>query len=241
MDKQNLVKKLNKILLSNNVVENFHNEYSNNDDFRNALLSVLPEVEDCANQEQNNPWHKYNVLDHILHSVEEMNKRTTNMIYSNRLLLAYTMFLHDIGKPSCHIKREKNGRIMDSFFGHNLASAKIANRFLKEIEYGEKDRKTIEKLIEKHDIFMFISDGPTTNPYHRELSPQVIVDEYNDLSQVGNGKVMLRFLTLVGKCDSLAQNEKMTKGPLILLGKFGKMSNHVDEYLAEAETDNLSY
>ena len=35
----------------------------------------MPQVEDCKNQEQNNPWHKYNVLDHILHSVEEMNKQ----------------------------------------------------------------------------------------------------------------------------------------------------------------------
>ena len=71
------IKKLNEILLAENVVEEFHKNYVG--EFKVWLDNLIPEIEACQNQQQNNPWHKYNVLDHILHSVEEMNKQTLDM------------------------------------------------------------------------------------------------------------------------------------------------------------------
>ena len=118
---------LKDILLSENVLSDFYNNYKG--EFKNWLLEILPEIEDCRNQQQNNPWHKYNVLDHILHSVEEMNKQTKDF-KEDRLMLATTMFLHDIGKPECHISRIVDGKPRDSFFNHNIASEKIAFFFI---------------------------------------------------------------------------------------------------------------
>ena len=63
---------LDNILLSDYVVDEFKSEYNNNLEFRLWLLGILPEIEDCEKQKQNNPWHIYNVLDHILHSVLRM-------------------------------------------------------------------------------------------------------------------------------------------------------------------------
>ena len=69
---------LDNILLSDDVTNEFYKNYDNKD-FKTWILSILPEIEDCKNQQQDNPWHIYSVLNHILHSVEEMNKQTKNM------------------------------------------------------------------------------------------------------------------------------------------------------------------
>ena len=113
---------LDNILLSDKVVERFQSVFETNVEFKLWLDKVLPEIRLCAKQDQNNPWHKYNVLDHILYSVEEMNKQTLNMPEKERRMLAYTMLMHDIGKPAKHIRREKNGEIIDSFFNGNIKS-----------------------------------------------------------------------------------------------------------------------
>ena len=107
---------LDEILLSSYVVDNFYNEYNNNKEFKEWLDSTIPDIKKCEEREQNNPWHIYNVLGHILHSVECMNKMTFNLNDKDKRLLAYTMFFHDIGKPDSHIRRIKmvNGKIVFS-------------------------------------------------------------------------------------------------------------------------------
>lgn len=122
---------LDSILLSKNAMQRFY-EYYNEKDFKDWILSLLSEVEQCKNLKQDNPWHIFNCLDHILKSVEYMNKQTVNLNYKERKMLAYVMFLHDIGKPECYLRRYSKlyGRKVDSFFNHNQASVKIADRIL---------------------------------------------------------------------------------------------------------------
>ena len=50
---------LDQILLSDNVVEKFYENYNNNESFKLEILKILPEVDDCKNQKQDNPWHIY--------------------------------------------------------------------------------------------------------------------------------------------------------------------------------------
>ena len=95
---------LDEILLSENVVEQFYKHYENND-FKKWIMGILPEIEDCIELKQDNPWHIYNCWEHILHAVENINKLDINFDYKTRRILAYTMLFHDIGKPSCHIRR----------------------------------------------------------------------------------------------------------------------------------------
>ena len=174
-----MLEKLNNILLSDTALEQFHNEYEKGD-FRNWLLGILPEVEDCKNLKQDNPWHIYNCLDHILHSVEEMNKQSAGMDYDTRRMLAYTMFLHDIGKPECHIRRYSKlyGRAVDSFFDHNKAGVKIADRVLDKFDFNSTDSSVISKFIDMHDIFMSIRLKNDNNPYHHVLTEEYINTQY---------------------------------------------------------------
>ena len=172
---------LDGILLGNNAVEDFYSKWQTDNSFKEWINNLLPEIEACEKQQQINPWHKYNVLGHILHSVEAINKQTRDMDHTTRRRLAYTMFLHDIGKPKHHVERIVNGEKRDSFFNHNIGSEKIARRVLPTLNFDKHEIEIISKLVYKHDIFMFIKDFPTRNPHWRTLSPTLIKEEILDL------------------------------------------------------------
>lgn len=222
---------LDKILLSDNPVESFNTFYNNNLEFKNWLINLLPEVEDCKNLKQDNPWHIYNCLEHILNSVKEINKLTTKFDYKARKMLAYTMFLHDIGKPECKIRRYSKlyKKEIDSFFNHNKASKKIANRVLKDFGFNEKESEIIETLIDEHDMFMFITLTDDKNPHHQTLTNNLLKQEINKLNKVYNGYKMMDYLLCVGRADNLSQNPAMTKNSLLLLDKMQNMLNNLNK------------
>jgi len=218
--------KLHEILLSENVCEEFHKTYDNDKNFNSWLRNFLPEVEDCKNMKQNNPWHIYNVLDHILHSVEEINKQTEDLPYEDRKLLAYTMFLHDIGKPACHLTRMKDGKMIDSFFKHNIESRNITYRSAYYFDFNINEIDIIAKLVEKHDIFMFIKefDIPSEHLSHwRKLTPGLIEREIEDLNSIGNGAKYFDYLVKIGIADNRAQNPEMAGESLHMLKSCQKM------------------
>lgn len=221
------IKLLDDILLSEKVVNNFYERFNNDQGFKNWLDDTIPDVRMCEEQKQNNPWHKYNVLKHILYSVEFMNGMTKDLNDSEKRILAYTMFFHDMGKPECHIERIKDGAKIDSFFNHNIASTRIAKSTLPKLNFNEEEIGIISKLVYKHDIFMFIRLHSTENKYCRVLNNDLINDEINDLNSIGDGEKWLSYLVKVGRADSLAQNEKMTKSSFELLECFEKMLNKI--------------
>ena len=223
-----MVDLLDKILLSDDVIKNFYDNY-NNAEFNSWLNSILPEVENCKNLKQDNPWHIYNCLEHILHSVEEINKQTKDLDYKTRRLLAYTMFLHDIGKPECYIRRYSKlyKREVDSFFNHNIAGVKIAQRVLPSFMFNESEQNIIKKLVLDHDMFMFITLYDDGNKFHKVLTKKLVEDKINELNDIYNGKTMLKYLLMVGTADNKAQNPKMTKDSLILVETMKKMVDEI--------------
>lgn len=218
-----MIKRLDEILLSENVVENFYKAFNSDNEFKKLLDQFIPEIEDCENREQDNPWHKYNVLGHLLHSVQAMNNQTKDLDFKERRMLAYVMLFHDIGKPATHIRRMKNGKMQDSFFDHNVKSEEIAKRVLPILGFDESERKIMQKLIFKHDIFMYIKLEETNNPHWRKLTNEIIKEEISDLNEVGDGYKLMKYLIWVGRSDNLAQNEKMTGDSLKMLDKFEQM------------------
>lgn len=219
----NNIQILDNIVLSNKVVDDFYTKYNTDAEFKAWLDCTIPQIAKCEAQQQNNPWHKYNVLGHILHSVEEMNQQTATLPNDTRRMLAYVMLFHDIGKPDCHIVREKNGQMIDSFFNHNVRSCEIAKEILPKLNFTAKEVKVMAKLVYKHDIFMFIKECKTNNPHWRVLTNELIQEEINDLNKVGEGKTLLKYLIMVGRSDNLAQNERMTGESLKMLAKFDRM------------------
>lgn len=230
------LKELDDILLGENVKDNFKVAL-NNKEFSGWLYEILPEIKDCARQKQNNPWHIYNVLDHILVSVDKMNEQTQNFEFKDRRLLAYTMFLHDIAKPKCHIERVKNGKKIDSFFangGHAIHSAKIAKKVAGEFGFDENEKAKLVKLVEDHDVFMNLTLNKTSNPYLKQLDESVVGLKIEEFNRIGDGEKLANMLVLVGIADSGAQNPKMTGPCFELLDKYNE---YIDQVVSEGVMD----
>ena len=222
-------KLLDKILLSHNVVEDFYKEYNTNIEFKVWLDKTIREIKLCEQLKQNNPWHIYNVLGHILHSVEVMNKQSKDLPLNDRRILAYTMLFHDIGKPEKHITRQKDGVIIDSFFDHNIASENIAKLRLPNLKFSNKEIEIISKLVFKHDIFMFIKYDGFVNRFQRRFSKELVLDEIEDMSSLGDGVKYMKYLVMVGRADNLAQNPEKTADSLKLLTKFDEVIDSIEQ------------
>ena len=227
---------LDEVLLSKNVYEDFKVQMENAE-FVSWLTSIVPEVDDCAKLNQDNPWHIYGCLEHILRAVEEINKQTEGLKPEDRRLLAYSMFYHDMGKPASHIRRfaKSYGREVDSFFNHNKKSAAIVRRTAHEFGFNESQVNQIEKLVYDHDIFMFITDEPESNPHHKKLTKDLIAEQMTELASVGDGKELMQFLIMIGRADNLAQNPEMTGKSLKLLDKMAAMTSEMESPTAGIE------
>lgn len=224
-----MLKLLDTVLSSENVVEEFYKNYDN-PDFKNWILNILPEVEAAKNLNQDNPWHIYKCLEHILHSVEEMNKQTKDLDPKIRRLLAYTMFFHDLGKPATHLRRYSKlyKREVDSFFKHNLKGVEIAKRSLNAFGFDSNEQELITLLIEEHDMFMFLTLSKQDN-YHRLLTEEYVKEVVGKFSAYGDGYQILNYLIMIGRSDNLSQNPEMTQKSLHLLDVMEKMLNKLNK------------
>jgi len=145
-------------------------------DFREILIRIIPEIEPTIGFDQRSPYHIYDVFEHTLHSVENIE---------NDPVLRTAMLLHDIGKPVCfHI--DGNGR--GHFYGHNEVSAQMADEILKRLRYPSQDRKEIVELVRYHNATI----TPTAAGVKRFLSK--------------HGEAFLQKLLKVRLADALAQN-----------------------------------
>lgn len=222
-----MVELLDQVLLGDNAKEDFNKMYQKND-FKKWLLDILPEVEWCKNCEQDNDWHIYNCLDHILYSVQYMNELTRDEDFYTRRMLAYVMFLHDIGKPECKLRRfsKRFNRYVDSFFNHPLKSVQIADRVLDKLGFSRVDKDTMLVLIREHDIFMsFTLDK--NDKYATLLTKTSLDSLLKRFSDMSKGVKLMKFLIKIGRADNMAQNPALTAPSLALLDAFENMLQKV--------------
>ena len=104
------------------------------------LFYLIPELEKCNGFEQNNDWHIYDVYEHILHVVDNVNPN---------LVMRLAALFHDIGKPSSY-KEDENGT--GHFYGHWEESQKIFIEFANKYNIDENICNRVSQLIYYHDI-----------------------------------------------------------------------------------------
>ena len=102
-----------------------------------AIFKLIPELKKCKGFNQNNPWHPYDVYNHILHVVDNVD---------NDLTLRLIALFHDIGKPETYTEDEKG---IGHFKNHWLVSQNIFDYYA--IKYDIINRKSISLLIKYHD------------------------------------------------------------------------------------------
>jgi tRNA nucleotidyltransferase (CCA-adding enzyme) len=111
---------------------------------------VLPEFDSMMTTEQKNIHHVYTVGEHTIKAVETAAGRLEENLFSpkERVILKWTMLLHDIEKPST-ISLGKDGQ--NHFYGHQEKGAVTANNILKRLKFDNETLDTVVHLIRWHD------------------------------------------------------------------------------------------
>lgn len=104
------------------------------------IFTLIPELKNGKNFNQNNIWHLYDVYHHILHVLDE-----TPPILSLRVAALF----HDIGKPDCYTEDENK---VGHFYGHWEKSEQIFCEFAKKQNLPSEFTTLVSKLILYHDL-----------------------------------------------------------------------------------------
>lgn len=104
------------------------------------LFSLLPDLKLCKGFCQNNPWHIYDVYEHILHVVDGVPNDPT---------IRLAALFHDIGKPYVYTEDEKG---IGHFYNHWIKSNEIFLQFAHQYALDIAQTEQVSRLIFYHDI-----------------------------------------------------------------------------------------
>ncbi len=126
------------------------------------LRDISPVLDDMFHCEQKNRWHYTNVGEHTL----DVIKNTPSDLH-----LRWVALLHDIGKMEAKVVKE-NGE--DSFSGHAINSAEIADTLLRELKFSNEDRERIVNLVREHSTVYY--DIPSIRRYAAKHGKDFLID-----------------------------------------------------------------
>lgn len=218
-------------------------------EYKDVIAVIIPELKPCIGFDQNNPYHIYDIYDHIAHAVA--NYKGTDISIKMALLL------HDIGKPECYTENEKGGH----FHGHSVPSMRIAKDVVDRLKFDNKSKATIVDLVMYHDSDIYSAERPVKrwlNKIGFEMLDKLICvkladigahSEVNQFERAGQyymvrdiaAKIMaeqqcftLKDLLVTGRdimwyCD-------IQSGPLV-----GEVLNHLLDMVLDEDIDNNAY
>ena len=106
-----------------------------------GMTSVfLPEFDEMMATSQNNPHHKYNVGDHTVEVLKNIDSDKVKRIAA---------LLHDVAKP---VTKSTDNQGIDHFYNHYKKSAEMSEIILRRLKYDNNTIKGVKHLIEWHDF-----------------------------------------------------------------------------------------
>lgn len=133
---------------------------------------VLPELDRMLETPQNNPHHQYSVGEHTIRSIEQLHtdEQWKQLDQKAKTVLAYTMLLHDVGKPACRTTDE-NG--IDHFYRHPSVSADMAKDVICRLKFDNASKDKILRLIRHHDLHPVETPAGVRKAAHR-IGPELM-------------------------------------------------------------------
>ncbi|MBU0935302.1 MAG: CCA tRNA nucleotidyltransferase [Spirochaetes bacterium] len=132
------------------------------------LAEFLPELAICRGISQGD-YHAFDVFDHSRYACDAAPAV---------LELRLAALLHDIGKPTCRTVGD-DGAI--HFYGHELESARLAEKLLRRLKYPNQLVDSVTHLIRQH---MFDYSPEWTDAAVRRFAARVGLDKLPDLIQL---------------------------------------------------------
>ena len=108
--------------------------------YPNVFSLFIPELKDLVGFQQNNPYHAYDVFNHMVHAIERCE--------SDDLVVRLAVFFHDFGKPHSYQDGEDGIR---HFKGHGKVSADITDSIMKRLRFDNETRNNVVELVYYHD------------------------------------------------------------------------------------------
>lgn len=197
-------------------------------EINSSMVSILLGNETAAmvGFEQKNPHHCYDLMNHVLYTVDEMNLKISE-IKTSIDLLRTAAFFHDIGKPNVAV--EKENRLV--FYGHAKRSAEISEDLLSKLGYKADEIQLISFYISHHDDFIsFVL--PTEkydkeNPYLIEITADNILKHINSKSVQNSNYTNIDIwhdLLVLCHADISAQSERVLMNGVQVDSKEHKLS-----------------
>lgn len=109
-------------------------------EYTDILAVILPELMEMKDFDQCNAYHIYDVLEHTAVAVENTPAEPA---------LRLAALLHDTGKPETFFQ-DCSG--VGHFYGHNLASKRIAEDLLERLKFDNNTKEKVLLLVDKHDM-----------------------------------------------------------------------------------------
>ncbi len=108
-------------------------------EFKRVFAVIIPELEPTFDFNQMSVYHRYDVYEHIVRSIERALPDE---------FIRLVLLFHDIGKPLC-FSIDERGR--GHFYGHQKHSVEIAGKVLKRLKVDKNTYYNALKLIDLHD------------------------------------------------------------------------------------------
>lgn len=213
--------------------------------YSDVMTVIIPELEPCIGFEQNNPYHKYTVYDHIAHAVANYR--------GNVVSVKMALLLHDIGKPECYTEDHNGGH----FHGHAVPSMRIAKDVVERLKFDNKTKQEIVDLVLYHDADIYPSYRPVRrwlNKIGYDMLDKLIGvkladigahSEINQFSRIDQcNEIRLVAMTVIDQQQCFQIKDLDVNGRDILsLGvspgpKVGEVLNHLLNKVIDAEIQN---
>ena len=162
---------------------------------------ILPEFDRIMETPQNNPHHKYNVGEHTLQSLLQIEPRKE---------LRLAMLFHDFGKAQT---RTTDERRIDHFYGHGDLSEEMARKVLRRLRFDNDTIYYVTKLTKYHDYVG--TDEPNIRMVRRAVNKV--------------GEDIFPLLFAVCRADVLAQSDYMQQEKLANLEKWQQLYSQILE------------
>ncbi len=152
---------------------------------------ILPEFDKMMATKQNNLHHAYTVGEHTIRAVSSVAGTLSErrFTHNERIILRYTMLLHDIEKPNTRVLG-KDGQ--DHFYGHQDKGAITAKRILKGLKFDNDTLNAVVHLIRWHDYRFVLTPAGL-----RKATAQI-------------GREYMELLFEINRADTSAKNPEHT-------------------------------
>ena len=213
--------------------------------YTDIVAFIIPEIKPMIGFEQNSIWHDYDVWEHTLRVVKNVDNKDLNTLLA--------ALLHDIGKPETYSEVDGVGH----FYGHFKRSAELSESILRDLKFSNDIIEEVSLLSEYHDL-----DISLTNKFIRRVLNKLGESTFRKLLVLKRADIfgqskykreerlqeldsllsMLNEFKMDEECFSL-KHLKINGKDLISLGykpgkKMGEILNRVFEKVVEEELPN---